>query len=78
MIHSSYEQGLWSQIAVVHSLNCVFVTPWTIALQAPLSSPISWSLLKLMSIELVMLYNHLPLLPFSPFAFSLPQHQGVF
>ena len=36
----------------------LFVTPWTEALQAFLST-ISWSLLKLMSIELVMLSNHL-------------------
>ena len=46
---------------VVLSLSCVplFVTPWTGAGQVPLSSYISWSLPKLMSIELVMLYNHL-------------------
>ena len=35
------------------------VTPWTAACQAPLSSIISWSLLKFMSIELMMLSNHL-------------------
>ena len=34
-------------------------TPQTAALQASLSSTVSWSLLKLMSIELVMLSNHL-------------------
>ena len=34
-------------------------TPWTAALQPSLSFTISWSLLKLMSIELVMLFNHL-------------------
>ena len=41
---------------VVQSLRCVrlFVTPWT-----PLSSTISWSLLKFMSIESVMPSNHL-------------------
>ena len=46
---------------VVQSLNCVqlFVTPWTAALQASLSSTISWSLLKLMSTESVMRSNHL-------------------
>ena len=37
--------------------------------QAFLSFTISWSLLRLMSIELVMLYNH-PLLSPSPFAFN--------
>ena len=36
-----------------------FVTPWTAAGQAPLSSTISWSLLRFMSIESVMLYSHL-------------------
>ena len=48
-------------VVVVQSLSHVwlFVTPWTVACQAPLSSTISWSLLKLMSIELVMLSNHL-------------------
>ena len=35
------------------------MTPWTAAHQASLSFPISQSLLKLMSIELVMLSNHL-------------------
>ena len=45
----------------VQSLSCVqfFVTPWTAAHQAPLSITNSQSLLKLMSIELVMLSNHL-------------------
>ena len=33
--------------------------PWTVAPQTSLSLTISWSLLKLMAIELVMLSNHL-------------------
>ena len=37
----------------------IFVTPWTAAHQASLSITISWSLLKLMSIKLVMPSNHL-------------------
>ena len=37
----------------------VFVNPWTAAHQAPLSSMISWSLLKFMPIELVMLCTHI-------------------
>ena len=45
----------------------LFVTPWTAARQASLSITNSWSLLKLMSFELVMPCNHLilccPLLP---------------
>ena len=46
---------------VVQSLSHVWfsVTPWTAACQAPLSSTISQSLLSFMSIELVMLSNHL-------------------
>ena len=59
MIPSSYERGLWSQTAVVQSLNCVFATPWTTVRQSPLSSTISQSMLKFMSIESVMLSNHL-------------------
>ena len=45
---------------IVHSLSHVqlLVTPWTAACQAPLSSSISWSLLKLMSLELRMPSNH--------------------
>ena len=47
----------------VQSLSCVqfFVTPWTAARQASLSFTTSLSLLKLMSIELVMPSNHLVL-----------------
>ena len=37
----------------------LFVTPWTAACQASLSFTIYWSLLKLMSVELVTLSNHL-------------------
>ena len=48
-------------LAVVHSLNHVqlFVTPWTAVYQASLSFTISQSLLKLMSLELVMPSNYL-------------------
>ena len=35
------------------------MTPWTVAHQASVSFIISWNLLKFMSIELVMLFNHL-------------------
>ena len=37
----------------------LFVTPWTAACQAPLFFIISWHLLRFISIELVMLSNHL-------------------
>ena len=53
----------WSftlNISSVQSLSCVrlFATPWTAARHPPLSSTVSWSLLKFMSIESVMLSNH--------------------
>ena len=50
----------------VQSLSCVqlFATPWTAAYQASLSFTVSWILLKLMSIESVMLSNHL--IPYCP------------
>ena len=48
-------------VVVVQSLSPVwlFVTPWTAACQAPLSFTISWSWLRFMSFELMMLSNHL-------------------
>jgi len=50
----------------------LFVTPWTAARQASLSITNTWSLFKLLSIELVMPSNHFilchPLLPPSVFA----------
>ena len=48
-------------VVVVESLNCIqlFVTSWTAACQASPSFIISWSLLKLISLELVMPPNHL-------------------
>ena len=48
-------------VAVVQSLSCVwlFATPWTTASHAPLSLTIFQNLVKLMSIGLVMLSNHL-------------------
>ena len=51
---------IYIYIYVVQLLHCVqpFVTPWTTAHQASLSFTISWSLFRLMSIELVMPSNH--------------------
>ena len=50
-----------SQFSLAQSFSHVqlFVTPWTAASQASLSITNSQSLLKLMSIELVMTFNHL-------------------
>ena len=54
-------------------------TPWTAACQASLSFTISQSLLRFMSIKLVMLYSHLVLChPPSPPALNLSQPQGLF
>ena len=53
---------LWSKSFVLVQLLShvqLFATPWTAALQASLSFTISWSLLKLMSIESPMPSNHL-------------------
>ena len=48
-------------LIVVQSLSCaqLFVIPWNTAHQTPLSSTISQSLLRFMSIKLMMLSNHL-------------------
>ena len=50
-----------TSVSVVQSLSHVwlFATPWTAACQVPLYITNSWSLLHLMSIELVMPSNHL-------------------
>ena len=72
----------WVALVVVQLLSCVrlFVTPWTAARQPSLSIINFHSLLKLMSIELVMLSNHLilcrPLL-LLPSIFNLSQQQGL-
>ena len=71
-----------SKALVVQSLSFVqlFATPRTAALQASLSFTVSWSLLKLMSIELVMLSNLLTILssvtPFSSCRQSFPASES--
>ena len=55
---------LWEgtdELSSVQSLSCVrlFANPWTAASQTSLSITNSWSMLKLMSIELVMPSSHL-------------------
>ena len=70
-----------ASFVVVQILSRVrlFATPWTAARQASLSFTISWSLLKLTSIELgdAIQPSH-PLTSPSPPALNLPQHQGLF
>ena len=84
-IHSALLCAWQAHNAVDQSLSCVqlFVTPWTAAHQASLSFTMSQSLLKLMSIELVMPSNHLnlcrPLLllpPIYPSIRVFSQHPG--
>ena len=59
--HFCSEWNTLYQFSLVQSFSCVrlFVTPWTAACQASLSITNSWSLLKLMSIKLVMPSNQL-------------------
>ena len=75
------QYSTWSEITVssVQSLSCVrlFVTPWTAAHWASLSITNSRSLLKLMSIDDVILPSH-PLSSPSPPTFNLSQNQGLF
>ena len=86
--HARAQKSVWmsgwfiyTQQFVVQSLSHVwlFATPWTTTHQASLSFTISQSLLKLMSIGLVMPSNHLMLCQSpSPPAFTLSHHQGLF
>ena len=66
---------------VVQSSSSIrlFMTPWTAACQASLSLTISQSLLKFMSIPSVdAIQPSHPLMPSSPSALNLSQHQGLF
>ena len=60
-LHQYHIASISCYVVVVQLLSHVhlFVTPWTVAHQAFLSITISQSLLKLMSIELVMPSHHL-------------------
>ena len=52
-------RGIRESLAQLPSHVLLFATPWTAACQASLSITNTWSLLKLMSMELVMPSNHL-------------------
>ena len=65
---------LESIIAIIQSQSHV-TTPRTAARQPPLSFTVSWSLLKFMSIELMMLSNHL-ITPFSSCSQSFPASES--
>ena len=86
-LHTLFQQRLpvlWIPFFYLRSpiqlLSCVqlFETPWTAACQASLSITNSRSLLKLMSIKLMMSFSHLILCCPSPSppALNLAQHQG--
>ena len=55
-----YMLGHYQSVQLLSHVR-LFLTPWTAARQASLSITNAWSLLKLMSIELVMPSNHLML-----------------
>ena len=71
-------EGKYKQ-SVVQSLSHVqlFTAPWTATCHVPLSSTISWNLLKFMFIESVMLSNHL-LLPLTIPCHPLLLLQSIF
>ena len=56
-----FDTYIFGFVVFVQSLRCVQLsaTPWSIACRFPLSFTVSWSLLRFMSIELVMLSSHL-------------------
>ena len=70
----------YSQFSSAQLLSCVwlFVTPWTAAGQASLSIANSQSLLRFMSIELVMLSNHLVICCPSPPTLNPSPNQSFF
>ena len=79
-LHSYYRMTIYLWIFVVVQLLShvqLFANPWTAACQASLSITISWSLLKLISLESVRPSNHLilccPLLlpPLYPFKYVI-------
>ena len=69
---------LWLSSVQLLSYVQLFMTPWTAARQASLSITNSQSLLKLMAIESVMLYNYIILCCPLLLPTSISQHQGLF
>ena len=73
--HWGLSSDVTSSVNLVQLLSRVrlVVTPWTAARQASLSFTISWSFLRLISIESVMLSNHLTsVIPFTSCPQSFP------
>ena len=74
----SFENKLYNKLVQFSSLCQVlrFATPWTAAHQTSLPITNFWSLLKFMSIELVILFNHLILcLPLLILPSNFPSHR---
>ena len=61
LLYNHYLSAILIVVVQLLSHVQVFATPWPVACQAPLSSTSSQSLLKFMSIESVILSNHLTL-----------------
>ena len=79
LLHNMIEVMKSISIVVVQLLSCVllYMAPWAAARQASLSSTISWSLLKFMSIESVMLSNRIFLCFLTHIKFSQETHKVV-
>ena len=69
---------LKDSVVLFLSFVWLFVTPWIAACQAPPFSSVSWSLFIFMSIEFVMLSNHLVLCCPLLLSSILSQPQGLF
>ena len=75
----SLEEKLWQTYLLFScSIMSDSAPPWIIAHQTPLSFTVSRSLLKLMSIESMMPFNHLILCCPSPPALTLSQYHSLF
>ena len=70
-----YFSPLYVQSCSVAKLCPTLATSWTLACQALLTSTSSWHLLRFMSIEFVMLPNHL-IFFVTPFSFCLQSFRG--
>ena len=70
MTLTNHSLSHWKLRCCLVTKSCLTVPPWTAAFQPPLSSTVSWSLLKFTSIDSVMPSNHLILC--CPLFFCLP------
>ena len=75
-VHNRDSRTCQAFVVLIQLLSHVqfFVTPWVAARQSPLSSTVSQSLLRFMSIDPVTLSNRSSSPPTSPFGFNRSQH----